>query len=179
MQIDLQSSFLVGSAMALVARDRLPLATERWVSRARMVALAIGGAVFAPAALYVTLRWTGWGTMYLWDRSTVPTPLLSLFPVAVTLSSLLGFHLTCRMIRAGRRHHALLVNGLVLVSCLAVVAVGWDRVGFVGTLEEYAAGGRANLLQSDLAPALGGVGLLACLVAVLVIGWLRKSNHEA
>jgi len=144
-----------------------------------MLALGVGGAVFAPAALYITLRWTGWGTMYLWDRATVPAPLLSLFPVGVALASLLGFHLTCRMICAGRQPQALLVNGLVLASCLAVFAVGWDRVRFVGTLDEYAAGGRANLLQSDLALALGAVGLLACLVAVLIISWLRKSNYEA
>jgi len=47
MQIDLQSSFLVGSTMATLARRRLLAASPDWLARTRIVVLAFSAIVFA------------------------------------------------------------------------------------------------------------------------------------
>ncbi len=178
-QIDLQASFLVGSTMALVARKRLRSASDEWIANARNVVLAFGGMVFAPVWLYITLRWCDWETMYMWDLSTVPRLLLVLFLPCLALAGLAGFYLTKRLIRANKLPAALLINGVVIATCVAVALIGWDRFTFVGTVAEFEAGGRGNLLGSDLLRWLGlGALFVFAPAAVLIVHWLRTSEDD-
>jgi len=107
MQIDLQSSFLVGSTMATLARRRLLAASPDWLARTRIVVLAFSAIVFAPVWLYITLRWTPWETMYIWDLATVPTWLLALFLPLISLGALVGFEMTRRLLHGGHQGGAL------------------------------------------------------------------------
>lgn len=179
MQIDLQSSFLVGSAMATLARRRLVGAPPEWLARTRIVVLAFSGIVFAPVWLYITLRWTPWETMYTWDLATVPTWLLALFLPLISLAALIGFELTRRLLAAGQRGRALAFNGMVLLSVALIAWRGRAQAGFVGSIEEFEAGGRGNLLHSDLAAMLlVATGLVFIPVAGLVTYWLRWADRN-
>jgi hypothetical protein len=179
MQIDLQCSMLVGSAMACVARRRLARATPAWIAGAHVAVLAFAGLVFAPVWLYITLRWTPWETMYVWDLSTVPMLLVALFLPALSVAALAGFSLTHHLLVARRAAAAAAANGIVLASCIFVAARGWERAGFVGTLAQFRAGGRGNLLHSDLAVMFVVAGVLVFApAAAITIHWLRGA-HEA
>jgi hypothetical protein len=177
MPIDLQCSFLVGSMMAFISGRRLPMATPTWLARARILALIFGGIVFTPVWIYITLRWTPWESMYVWDLSSVPFSLVALFPPGLSLAALLGFNTTARLLSTRRVISSVGINLLVLASCVAVVVPGWERFTFVGTLEEFAAGMRGNLLKSDLALFVIAVTVLFFApAAVLIVRALRRED---
>jgi uncharacterized protein (TIGR02996 family) len=168
MQIDVQGSFLIGSAMALLARHQLPHASERWIAKARTLALAFGSAVFTPTCLYIALRWTPWETMCLWDRATLPTYVLALFAVVVAAASVLGFQLTCALIRGGRPHQALALNGV------AVDAVA-------GGLPAASLRGRTNKVTAARVLDLAGRRCdadLAALLAVFPVGAIDAGTAQ-
>lgn len=174
-QVDLQCSFLIGSAMALISRRRLRDATEKRLAEIRTVVLAFASTVFAPVWLYITWRWTGWETMYLWDRDTIPPALVAVFLPAVALAALAGFRVSQALIRRDRLGVAVAVFAAVLASCVAIAAIGWDRVTYVGDVAGFEAGGRGNLIGSDLFVMFGIGGLLVFgPTAALVITWLRR-----
>src|SRR5215813_8049153 len=175
MQIDLQCSLLVGSSMAFVARSRLARASKDWIADAHIAVLAFAGLVFAPVWLYITLRWTPWETMYLWDLSTVPMLLVAAFLPALSLAALAGFSLTHHLLVARQALPAAVVNGLAAASCIYIALRGRDQAGFVGTLAEFEAGGRGNLLHSDLALMFAIAGVLVFAPAAFItIRWLRS-----
>jgi len=179
MQIDLQSSFLVGSTMATLARRRLLAASPDWLARTRIVVLAFSAIVFAPVWLYITLRWTPWETMYIWDLATVPTWLLALFLPLISLGALVGFEMTRRLLHGGHRGRALAFNGLVVASVALIIWRGRAEAAFVGSIEEFDAGGRGNLLHSDLAAMLlVATALVFIPVAGLITFWLRYGRSE-
>lgn len=179
MQIDLQSSFLVGSSMAALARRRFVGASDDWLDRTRIVVLAFAGIVFAPVWLYITLRWTAWETMYRWDLDTIPLWLVVSFLPCLSLTAVLGFEATRRTLAAGRPGRALVVNAPVIASVALIVWSGRDRAGFVGSLDEFAAGGRGNLLHSDLAVMfLVATALVFVPCAGLIVYWLRWSRDD-
>lgn len=174
-QIDLQCSFLVGSAMALVSRRRLREASEQRLAEIRTVVLAFAATVFAPVWLYITWRWTAWEMMYVWDRDTVPVWLIAVFLPAVALAALVGFRVTQTLICRDKTAAALAVIGAVFATCVAVAVIGWERVTYVGTVAGFEAGERGNLVGSDLFVMFGVGGVLVFgPTAALVIYWLRK-----
>lgn len=150
MQIDLQCSFLVGSAMAVIGREQLRSGRPEALTRGYMLALAFGAIVFTPLWIYISLRWTAWESMYVWDLRTLPSGLMALFPPALSVAALAGFRATAALLSAGRAAFAAAVNLAVIGSCIVVVLLGWDRFTFVGTQAEFASGKRGNLLESDL-----------------------------
>lgn len=175
MQIDLQCTFLVGSLMAYLSRKKLIVASPEWIARTRNVVLAFGGIIFAPVWLYITLRWTPWETMYIWDLSTVPFWFVALFLPFLSITALIGWRITQKLIRSKKMLLSFLINGAVLASVIVVVALGWEQAGFVGTLEEFRAGQRGNLFQSDLIAMLAVTSLWVFLPAGgLIITWLRS-----
>lgn len=179
MQIDPQCSFLVGSAMALVSRRRLRRATPRRLAETRNVVLAFTGAVFAPVWIYITLRWTGWETMYVWDADTVPLWLVAVFLPLLSLTALVGFHVTQTLVRRDRTRAAIVIFAAVAASCVAIAGVGWDRVTYVGDVAGYRAGERANILSSDLLLMFGVGGVLVFgPTAALVIHWLKGESES-
>lgn len=176
-QVDLQASFLVGSAVALVGRRRLREADDDELRRVRTVALAYASTVFAPVWLYITWRWTGWEMMYFWDRDTVPEILIAAFLPGIALAALAGFWITEKLVCARRMGAAFAVIGAVFASCVAVAIWGWERVNYVGTVAGFEAGERGNLVGSDLFYAFGVVSLLVFLpTAILAIRWLRDKD---
>lgn len=159
MQIDLQCSFLVGSVMALIAHQRLRSGSE-WLTRGRMLALGFGAIVFTPVWIYISLRWTPWESMYVWDRTTVPLALVALFPAGLSLVALAGFSLTAALLSAGRARLAIAINAALVGSCIFVILLGWDRFTFVGTQAEFMSGKRGNLLESDLMSFIARTSIL-------------------
>jgi hypothetical protein len=159
MQIDLQCSFLVGSAMAVIGREQLRSGRPEALTRGYMLALAFGAIVFTPLWIYISLRWAAWESMYVWDLRTVPSGLMALFPPALSVAALAGFSATAALLSAGRAAFAAVVNLAVIGSCIVVVLLGWDRFTFVGTQAEFASGKRGNLLESDLLLFIVGVSI--------------------
>src|SRR5215471_12963958 len=120
MQIDLQCSALIGSAMAFVARKKLGSATKEWIADAHIAVLTFAGLVFAPVWLYITMRWTPWESMYIWDLSSVPMLLVAAFLPALSLAALAGFAMTHHLLTSDRALLAALANGVIAGSCLLV-----------------------------------------------------------
>jgi hypothetical protein len=179
MPVDLQCTFLVGGAMAFIARRRLATASEEWMARTRTVVLVFSGIVFAPVWTYITLRWTGWETMYAWDLSTVPFLLVAAFLPAMGVTTLGGFWSTERLLAKGRTAAAVALNAVVAGSCVAIVGPRWDRFTFVGTVAQFDAGDRGNLLHSDFAVMMAIATVLVFgPAAVLIIHWLRDPADD-
>jgi hypothetical protein len=175
MQIDLQCSALIGSAMAFVARKKLGSATKEWIADAHIAVLTFAGLVFAPVWLYITMRWTPWESMYIWDLSTVPMLLVAAFLPALSLAALGGFALTHHLLTSQHVLAAGLVNAFIAGSCLYIAWRGHAQAGFVGTIAEFQAGGRGNLLHSDLAIMFIVAGALVFApAAIITIRWLRS-----
>jgi len=175
MQIDLQCSALIGSTMAFVARKKLGSATKEWIADAHIAVLTFAGLVFAPVWLYITLRWTPWESMYVWDLSTVPTLLVCAFLPGLSLAALGGFAMTHHLLAGKHAGLCLLSNAILAGSCAFVAIRGHDQAGFVGTLAEFEAGGRGNLLHSDLAVMFLVAGVLVFApAAIITIRWLRS-----
>jgi hypothetical protein len=150
MQIDLQSSFLVGSAMAAISRDRLVSRPAEGLARGRTLALVFGALIFTPIWIYITVRWTGWESMYTWDWTTVPRIVLTLFPPGLSIAAVAGFSITAALLASGRQRIAAVINAAMLGSCLVIILLRWDRFTFVGTKTEFLSGERGNLFHSDL-----------------------------
>jgi hypothetical protein len=175
MQIDLQCSALIGSAMAGIAHKKLSSASKEWIADAHIAVLVFAGLVFAPVWLYITLRWTPWESMYIWDLSTVPLLLVCAFLPALSLAALGGFAMTHHLLTGKHLGLALLGNGILAGSCAFVAIRGHEQAGFVGTLAEFQAGGRGNLLHSDLAVMFVIAGVLVFApAAIITIRWLRS-----
>lgn len=173
MQIDLQCSYLIGASMAFMAGRRLKR-RER-LANARTLVLIVGGMVFAPVWLFITLRWPEWETMYLWDRGTLPLWLVALFLPAISVVASAGFWVTSRLLADGRKRTAYAITGVLAASCAVPMVLGWERVKTVGTLAEYEAGLRGNLLESDLmAMFIVATVWVFTPVAVIVRKWLKE-----
>ncbi len=175
MQIDLQCSALIGSSMAFVARRKLGSASKEWIADAHIAVLTFAGLVFAPVWLYITLRWTPWESMYIWDLSTVPLLLVAAFLPALSLAALGGFAITHHLLTSQHGVAAGLVNAIIAASCGYIAWRGRAQAGFVGTIAEFQAGGRGNLLHSDLATMFIVAGVLVFApAAIITIRWLRS-----
>ena len=175
MQIDLQCSALIGSAMAGIAHRKLASASKEWIADAHIAVLTFAGLVFAPVWLYLTLRWTPWESMYLWDLTTVPQLVVALFLPALSLCALGGFAMTHHLLIGKHGTLALAANALLAGSCALITWRGRAQAGFVGTLAEFDAGGRGNLLHSDLAIFFIIAGVLVFApAAIITIRWLRS-----
>ena len=176
MQVDLQCSFAIGSAMALIARKRLRSAEPAWIASARGAVLVTATMVFAPLWLYIMWRFTAWETMYTWDHHDIPTWLVAGFLPLIPLAASVGFWLTARALARGSQLGAALALGLPLASTVGIALWGWQRVTYVGTVTTYRAGGRHNLMGSEFMwTILVFSVVLIAPCTVLIVRWLRES----
>lgn len=177
MQIDLQSSFVVGSFMGFLARRRFAKADPAFLAGTRTAVLIFGGIVFAPVWLYVILAYTPWETMYLWDLDTVPHWLVTIMLPLLSAFALAGFWLTQWAATRGKMWVTYAANALMLLTIAIVTIRGWERARFVGTLDEFAAGGGSNFFASDLALTFAIATVIIFAPAAMLIGhWLRTGR---
>ncbi len=179
-QIDVALSAAVGSTLAVAARKQLGGETRLIKNGYLGATIAFLGFFLVPSVLYFLMGWTGWDSMYWWDRESLPAFLPPLVAMAVLMTGILGFVATHAALRKNARA-ALLLPVVFLLPALNVMGVFHDRVLHVGTRATFRAGGTPNLFSSDLVwaqvtviPIFVGVPLI-----VLALRWMGSRPAAA
>lgn len=179
-QIDLPVAFTVGQIFAFVSREYLKDTPEKFTNKLLGPVNLHLSCGFAPAAIYFSVGWPSWETMYItdWVEKAFNQPIVAasyaLFIVSLILLGNLSFILAHYCYEKRKDH--LVIGGIIIGLIFFVLPLirRWPIWIQIGTYAQVHSNQGYSILQN---PFFGG-----CLIAVsyflvstiLTCIWLRK-----
>ncbi|XP_070553917.1 uncharacterized protein [Ptychodera flava] len=138
-EVDIFWSFAMGACFAACASEALKREHSALVNKYFIYCVLYLSLVFAPSGVYLLWGYTGWETMFFFDRSLHPIwPCL--FACTNVSQGVLGFILVCKLVHNGKEATAHAVWTMSYTCMFAILTLGYDRFLYAGTLEEWRAG---------------------------------------
>lgn len=145
-QVDVFWSYGLASGLTLAAGDKLKAPADIWGNRYLVAILIWIGALFAPSGMYLLWNFPSWETMFVaGSRDDIPAWLVAIFGITNVTQGLLGYWVTAKYIRAGKKRAARMQTIWSHAAMLFILAIGWDGTGWLRftntrTAEEFHAG---------------------------------------
>ena len=159
------------------------------------VAVLYCALLFSPSGAYLLWAFPDWETMQVArDHASLPAWLVTLFAVTNVSQGILGYWVTAKLIRAGRRYAAFLQVGVGYFGMFFILVHGWDGRGYqrffsanrdvfeswprnpsVG--ETFARAGR--WLMSPVAVTLAGMSVIVVVLLWIMAAWLKEGHRLA
>ena len=186
-QVDVFWSYALGSSLACAAQRQLekedkPSATPYFLKTVLYLSL-----LFGPSGIYLLWQFTGWETMFVFDK-TIPAWLVTGFAITNVTQGILGFFVCYWLIRAGKVYAANLQWVFGYLFMFFILVHGWDGTGFrrffySGDIVQWRAGVEYPIyawFYSDVALTLYVMGLILLPVLFLTVSrWLTRGYQEA
>jgi hypothetical protein len=189
-QVDIFWSYALGAGMAMAAARQIEKEPEApkggWFNCPYFTyALLYLAVLFAPSGVCLLWAFPSWETMHVGDRN-LPAWLVTGFAVTNITQGILGFWITYRLIRAGKRFAGALQVVLGYFLMFFILVHGWDGAGyrrfFSATKADFLAWQPSNVLhwfQSNVAIALYLMGIVLIPVLMgLMSRWLVEGAKE-
>ncbi len=151
--------------------------------------------LFAPSGAYLLWAFPDWETMHVArDHGSLPAWLVTLFAITNVSQGILGYWVTAKLIRAGRRYPAFLQAGLGYFGMFFILVHGWDGHGyqrffsadrhvfeawphdpsFSDALERA-----GRWLTSPVALTLAGMSVIVVVLLWIMSAWLKEGYRLA
>ncbi|MCR4314974.1 MAG: hypothetical protein NUW37_01355 [Planctomycetes bacterium] len=176
-QIDVPLAFCLGATLALIARDVLLSEPKVFANPFVFRGLFVCSLTIVPVGVFYLWSFPHWDTMYMFEPSYanpfgpaagIPATLVLGFVPALMLLSLAGFTLTHRLILRGGLFVPILVPCLVFAGVCAFCYAMSERMLYVGTYAEFAAGQRYTPDETWVLWNLAGI--ITAIVMVVGVG---------
>jgi len=129
-QVDVFWSYAIGASFAAGAARQLKDEPNTFQNPYFTKTLLFLSIFFAPSGVVLLWAFTGWETMYLWDRSTLPGWIVPIFGITNITQGIIGFWVAHKLIRSGKYFwaHAQWVFGYL--AMFFILVHGWDGIGY-------------------------------------------------
>ncbi len=206
-EVDVFWAYGLGAGFAAAAthqialgKDHPPGAAERgwqrYVSSPYFtVTLLYCALLFAPSGAYLLWAFPDWETMQVaHNHMSLPAWLVTLFAITNVSQGILGYWVTAKLIRAGRRYAAFLQVALGYFGMFFILVHGWDGRGYqrffsanravfeswphnpsVGDALERA----GRWLSSPVALTLAGMSVIVVVLLWIMSAWLKEGYRLA
>jgi hypothetical protein len=142
-EVDVFWAYGLGAGFAAAATHQIALSKDRPAGSATSgwqrffsspyfaVTLLYCALLFAPSGAYLLWAFPDWETMQVApDHASLPAWLVALFAITNVSQGILGYWVTAKLIRAGRRYAAFLQVGLGYFGMFFILVHGWDGRGY-------------------------------------------------
>jgi hypothetical protein len=142
-EVDVFWAYGLGAGFAAAATHQIALSKDRPTGAATSgwqryfsspyftVALLYCALLFAPSGAYLLWAFPDWETMQVaHNHASLPAWLVTLFAITNVSQGILGYWITAKLIRAGRRYAAFLQVGLGYFAMFFILVHGWDGRGY-------------------------------------------------
>ncbi|HZQ33675.1 MAG TPA: hypothetical protein VFB19_18335 [Mycobacterium sp.] len=206
-EVDVIWAYGLGAGFAVAAthqiacaKDRPPgAATSGWQrlvsSPYFTVTLLYCALLFAPSGAYLLWAFPDWETMQVaHSHASLPAWLVTLFAITNVSQGILGYWITARLIRAGRRYAAFLQVGVGYFGMFFILVHGWDGHGYrrffsanravFESWPPHASFGDAleragRWLSSPVALTLAGMSVIVIVLLWIMSAWLKEGYSLA
>jgi len=151
--------------------------------------------LFAPSGAYLLWAFPDWETMQVAsDHTSLPAWLVTLFAMTNVSQGILGYWVTSKLVRAGRRYAAFLQVGVGYFGMFFILVHGWDGRGyqrfFSADRAEFeswprnpsigeAAQRAASWLTSPVALTLAGMSVIVIVLLWIMSAWFKEGRRLA
>lgn len=183
MQVDVFWSYGLNAGLALAASKAIKKESHLFYNKYFTLSLLWTASIFAPSGLYLLWENPGWETMFVArNHSSIQAWVACLFGFTNISQGVLGFWITARLIKAGRRNAACLQVIWSHALMFFILFFGWDGSGFrrffyPGTGEEWHTGKAYPLLRffdSQIFYTLLGMAVIFIPTYFGLIIWFRR-----
>ncbi|HEY7051212.1 MAG TPA: hypothetical protein VH496_03635 [Mycobacterium sp.] len=206
-EVDVFWAYGLGAGFATAAtyqiassKDRPPGAAasgwQRYVSSPYFtVAVLYCALLFAPSGAYLLWAFPDWETMQVaHNHASLPAWLVTLFAITNVSQGILGYWVTAKLIRTGRRYAAFLQVGVGYFGMFFILVHGWDGRGYQrffsanrGVFESWPRGfsvddlaaGARRWLTSPVALTLAGMSVIVVVLLWIMSAWLKEGYQIA
>ena len=201
-EVDVFWAYGIGAGFAAAATHQIaaghataPQGWPRWFSPYLTVTVLYCALLFAPSGLYLLWAFPDWETMQVArDHASLPAWLVTAFAFTNVSQGVLGYWVTQRLIRAGRRYLASLQMWIAYFGMFFVLVHGWDGRGYQRffsadreVFESWPRGpsfGEAlsragDWLTSPVALTLAAMSVIVVVLLWIVASWLRDGHRLA
>ena len=146
--------------------------------------------LFAPSGAYLLWAFPDWETMQVaHNHTSLPAWLVTLFAMTNVSQGILGYWVTAKLIRAGRRYAAFLQVGVGYFGMFFILVHGWDGRGYQrffsanrSVFESWphnpsfadALSRAGQWLTSPVALTLAGMSVIVVALLWIMSVWLRE-----
>lgn len=203
-QVDVFWAYGIGAGFAAAATHQIALGKDRltdagwqrfFSSPYLFVTVLYCALLFAPSGAYLLWAFPDWETMQVArDHSSLPAWLVTLFAITNVTQGILGYWVTAKLIRAGRRYAAFLQAGVGYFGMFFILVHGWDGRGYqrffsadrevfeswprdpsVGEAVERA----GRWLTSPVALSLAGMSVIVVVLLWIMAAWFKEGHRLA
>lgn len=206
-EVDVFWAYGLGAGFAAAATHQIALSKDRPTGAAELgwqryfsspyftVTVLYCALLFAPSGAYLLWAFPDWETMQVArDHSSLPAWLVTLFAITNVSQGILGYWVTAKLIRAGRRYAAFLQVGVGYFGMFFILVHGWDGRGYqrffsadravfeswphhpsVGDVLERA----GRWLTSPVALTLAGMSVIVVVLLWIMSAWLKGGRQLA
>ena len=206
-EVDVFWAYGLGAGFAAAATHQIALGKDRPSGAATVgwqryvsspyftVAVLYCAMMFAPSGAYLLWAFPDWETMQVaHSHTSLPAWLVTLFAFTNVSQGILGYWVTAKLIRAGRRYAALLQVALGYFGMFFILVHGWDGRGyerfFSANRSEFeswpsnpsfgdAASRAGHWLTSPVALTLAGMSVIVVVLLWIMSGWLKEGYRLA
>jgi hypothetical protein len=203
-EVDVFWAYGIGAGFAAAAthqialtKDRLTaIGWQRYVSSPYFtVAVLYCALMFAPSGAYLLWAFPDWETMQVaHSHASLPAWLVTLFAFTNVSQGILGYWVTAKLIRSGRRYAAFLQVALGYFGMFFILVHGWDGRGyqrfFSANRAEFeswpkqptfgdAAARAGHWLTSPVALTLAGMSVIVIALLWIMSAWLKEGYRLA
>jgi hypothetical protein len=206
-EVDVFWAYGLGAGFAAAATHQIALSKDRPSGAAEngwqryfsspyfTVTVLYCALLFAPSGAYLLWAFPDWETMQVArDQAFIPAWLVTLFAITNVSQGILGYWVTAKLIRAGRRYAAFLQVGVGYFGMFFILAHGWDGVGYQRFFSANRAvfhswphdpsfadalGRAGRWLTSPVALTLAGMSVIVVVLLWIMSAWLSEGYRLA
>lgn len=203
-EVDVFWAYGLGAGFAAAATHQIargdadavgPTGWPRWFSPYFTVTVLYLALFFAPSGVYLLWHFPDWETMQVArDHSSLPAWLVTVFAVTNVSQGVLGYWVTQRLIRAGRRYAAFLQTFVGYFGMFFILVHGWDGRGYQrffsadrSVFETWprnpsfgdAMSRAGHWVSSPVALTLAAMGVIVVVLLWIMSDWLRAGYRRS
>lgn len=206
-EVDVFWSYGLGAGFAAAATHQIALSKDRPSGAAEhgwqryfcspyfTVAVLYCALLFAPSGAYLLWAFPDWETMQVArDHASLPAWLVTLFAITNVSQGILGYWVTAKLIRAGRRYAAFRQVGVGYFGMFFILVHGWDGRGYQrffsadrAVFQSWprdpsfgdAVGRAGQWLTSPVALTLAGMSVIVVVLLWIMSTWLNEGYRLA
>jgi hypothetical protein len=149
--------------------------------------------LFGPSGAYLLWAFPDWETMQVArDHASLPAWLVTLFAITNVSQGILGYWVTAKLIRGGRRYAAFLQVGVGYFGMFFILVHGWDGRGYQrffsadrAVFQSWphdpsfgdALGRAGRWLTSPVALTLAGMFVIVVVLLWIMSAWLNEGHR--
>ena len=206
-EVDVFWAYGLGAGFAAAATHQIALGKDRPAGAATTgwqryvsspyftVTVLYCALLFAPSGAYLLWAFPDWETMQVaHTHASLPAWLVTLFAATNVSQGILGYWITARLIRSGRRYAAFLQVALGYFGMFFILVHGWDGRGY----QRFFSADRATFdawptdptfgdalsragqwLTSPVALTLAGMSVIVVVLLWIIAGWGKEGYRLA